>query len=218
MKLRQAEYDASWVGRAAVAQEQLGQNAQEIAASGLEDVFSSWAYQGRSLIGVLQGIGQAMVSLLSRAWALKIMGSLFGGGGGGGGGIGTVGEFMSLTPIRRADGGIISGPGTGTSDSIPALVSNGEYIVPAAAVSRPGVFPLLESLRAGVAAPISRAIGALPRFASGGLVTGGGQVSGTMTFGLAEGLTLQHMSGFAGQRVVLETLARNRHAVRQMIK
>ena len=32
---------------------------------------------------------------------------------------------------KFADGGIIMGPGTGTSDSIPAMVSNGEAIIPA---------------------------------------------------------------------------------------
>jgi TP901 family phage tail tape measure protein len=35
------------------------------------------------------------------------------------------------TPKKFAEGGIISGPGTGTSDSIPAMVSNGESIIPA---------------------------------------------------------------------------------------
>jgi hypothetical protein len=38
----------------------------------------------------------------------------------------------------RASGGYISGPGTGTSDSIPARLSNGEYVVRASAVSRYG--------------------------------------------------------------------------------
>lgn len=36
-------------------------------------------------------------------------------------------------------GGPISGPGTGTSDSIPALVSNGEYVIKEAAVRKYGV-------------------------------------------------------------------------------
>lgn len=39
---------------------------------------------------------------------------------------------------RRASGGYISGPGTGTSDSIPAWLSNGEYVIKAAAVDRYG--------------------------------------------------------------------------------
>ena len=40
-------------------------------------------------------------------------------------------------PVRKyAAGGIISGPGTGTSDSILAMVSNGEAIIPAKSVAR----------------------------------------------------------------------------------
>lgn len=39
----------------------------------------------------------------------------------------------------EADGGPIYGPGTKTSDSIPAMLSNGEYVIRAAAVDRYGV-------------------------------------------------------------------------------
>lgn len=50
-------------------------------------------------------------------------------------------------PIKKyAAGGIISGPGTGTSDSILAMVSNGEAIIPAASVARnPGMVKQLVS-------------------------------------------------------------------------
>lgn len=39
----------------------------------------------------------------------------------------------------RATGGIVLGPGTGTSDSIPAWLSNGEYVVQASAVAKYGL-------------------------------------------------------------------------------
>jgi hypothetical protein len=45
------------------------------------------------------------------------------------------------------EGGLIRGPGTGTSDSIPARLSKGEFVVPADVVHIPGVLPLLEKLR-----------------------------------------------------------------------
>lgn len=60
---------------------------------------------------------------------------------------------------KAAAGGYISGPGTATSDSIPALLSNGEYVIKAAAVSQYGR-GFFESLNAR-------------RFASGGYVGGG---------------------------------------------
>lgn len=59
-----------------------------------------------------------------------------------------------------ASGGCVSGPGSGTSDSIPAMLSNGEYVVRASAVERLGV-PFLDRLNYGAA----------PGFASGGYVS-----------------------------------------------
>lgn len=61
-----------------------------------------------------------------------------------------------------ATGGVVSGPGSGTSDSILARLSNGEYVLRAAAVRHYGADFLarLNSL-------------ALPRFATGGLVSSG---------------------------------------------
>ena len=42
-------------------------------------------------------------------------------------------------PVRRAAGGAVWGPGTATSDSIPALLSNGEYVLRASAVRTIGL-------------------------------------------------------------------------------
>jgi TP901 family phage tail tape measure protein len=72
-----------------------------------------------------------------------------GSGGGGGGAVVT----------RKADGGPVSGPGTGRSDSIPALLSNGEYVIKASSVDKFGN-GFLDSINAGV----------LPAFRDGGLV------------------------------------------------
>jgi hypothetical protein len=47
--------------------------------------------------------------------------------------------------IKKAYGGYISGPGTATSDSIPALLSNGEYVISAKAVQAAGV-PMLDRI------------------------------------------------------------------------
>ena len=63
-----------------------------------------------------------------------------------------------------ASGGYISGPGTSTSDSIPAMLSNGEYVINADAVSRVGA-PLLDAINQGRS---------IRHFAGGGLVSGSG--------------------------------------------
>lgn len=63
-------------------------------------------------------------------------------------------------PTGFATGGLIRGPGTGTSDSIPAYLSNGEYVIRAAAVRQLGA-GYLDLLNNGIS---------IPRFADGGLV------------------------------------------------
>jgi tape measure domain-containing protein len=62
-------------------------------------------------------------------------------------------------PPKFATGGHVRGPGTGTSDSIMARLSNGEYVMRAAAVAKfgPAFFDRLNGLQ-------------IPRFAEGGLI------------------------------------------------
>ena len=60
---------------------------------------------------------------------------------------------------KKAAGGYITGPGTGTSDSIPAMLSNGEYVIRSAAVDAVGL-STLDAINAG----------RVPEFADGGSV------------------------------------------------
>lgn len=82
------------------------------------------------------------------------------------------GLFSRGGVVKAAGGGSIVGAGSGTSDSIPAMLSNGEYVLTAAAVNRLGI-PFLDKLNAGD----------FPGYNDGGLVlagayTGGGNSSG----------------------------------------
>lgn len=54
---------------------------------------------------------------------------------------------IQAVSLALADGGYVSGPGSGRSDSIPAMLSNGEYVVNAQATS--AYRPLLESINSG---------------------------------------------------------------------
>ncbi|MEU8379783.1 hypothetical protein [Streptosporangium sp. NPDC048865] len=76
----------------------------------------------------------------------------------------TINGVPSVGAFDRAEGGPIYGPGTSTSDSIPAWLSNGEYVINAKATKRHR--QLIEAINAG-------------RFAQGGPVgyAAGGQVS-----------------------------------------
>lgn len=71
---------------------------------------------------------------------------------------------------NKASGGFISGPGTGTSDSIPAMLSNGEYVIRAKSVDRIGV-GLLDQLNKTGKIPGFAAGGHVRGFASGGKLT-----------------------------------------------
>ena len=53
------------------------------------------------------------------------------------------------TPKKHADGGHITGPGSATSDSIPAMLSNGEYVIKASSVAHygKGTFDALNAVR-----------------------------------------------------------------------
>ncbi len=67
--------------------------------------------------------------------------------------------IINVAAKKMAQGGFVSGPGTSTSDSIPALLSDGEFVVNARSTQ---LFkPLLTAINDA---------GALPQFAVGGMV------------------------------------------------
>jgi lambda family phage tail tape measure protein len=90
-----------------------------------------------------------------------------------------------------ADGGSIVGAGTGTSDSIPAMLSNGEYVLNAASTKKYG--SLLDAMNNGTA-----------HFASGGAVgtvapsSGGSNTNLSLSLGAGNsGLTQQDLIAIA---------------------
>jgi hypothetical protein len=76
----------------------------------------------------------------------------------------------ATSTARVAGGGYISGPGTATSDSIPAMLSDGEYVIKAASVNKFGK-NFLDSINAG----------RLPGFRLGGMIRDGGGSSKSST-------------------------------------
>lgn len=138
-----------------------------------------WASEqaGGTLVDALmgaKGAGEQLIQTLKRA-ALEalILGKgpltgLFGGGGGGGGLLGgLVGSiFGGGAPVKLATGGMVHGPGSGTSDEVPILASNGEFMMNAKATAR--YRHLLEAMNSG--API-------PGFANGGAIGGGSRLA-----------------------------------------
>lgn len=91
----------------------------------------------------------------------SLISSMFSGLAGGGGLLGGIFGFKDGGVVHAATGGHVRGPGTGTSDSIPARLSDGEFVVNARATRRN-----LDLLHA-----INR--GEIAAFASGGLAGDG---------------------------------------------
>lgn len=110
--------------------------------TGAKDLSHAFADMGRSIIS-------SFMNIISRHLAEDLMESLFKSSSGG-----SAGFFSSLfgATAGKADGGYISGPGTGTSDSIPVRLSNGEYVLRASAVRNLGI-GLLDKLNGSSSRP-----------------------------------------------------------------
>ena len=131
--------------------------------STIGDALGSFASDMRRGVDAATAFNNALGRIADRIQSIlinKLVEGLFGGTGTSGGGIfGNI--FGTLFGVSKlASGGHVRGPGTGTSDSIPALLSNGEFVVRASQAER--FAPLLTAINDGKVA----------RFADGGRVGG----------------------------------------------
>lgn len=165
---------------------------------------------------------RSVISAINRIAAQKIAEELFGGmSKGGGGGLG--GLISGLFQWAGfASGGYVTGPGTTTSDSIPARLSAGEYVLRAEAVRRVGV-EFLHALNGGLAAP--RWLGPRLAFADGGLVPDVAQApaaapsqSVRIVNVIDPGMAADYLNSAAGEKTILNVLSRNGSAVRELLR
>jgi hypothetical protein len=118
---------------------------------GTKSVSAGFADMAKSIVRALE---EAMIKMLIVQPIMRSLGGTLGFSDGG-----LVG---GTAPVAKADGGYIAGPGSGTSDSIPARLSNGEFVVRASAVAKHRA--VLEAINSD----------RIPRFADGGLVGNAG--------------------------------------------
>ncbi|MBV6522940.1 MAG: hypothetical protein MNPFHGCM_03105 [Gemmatimonadaceae bacterium] len=124
---------------------------------------------------------------------------------------------------KFAGGGLVSGPGSATSDSIPARLSAGEYVVRAAAVRQVGV-AFLDSLNGLSVGP--RFKGGELAFAAGGLVPevkvppAQPQMNQAVRIvnAIDPGVTHDHLQSPAGERVIVNIIGRNARAIRSALQ
>lgn len=131
--------------RTAKAQEDLNQ-AKQFFGSTIANAFTGLITGAQSFDQVLQQVINSLIQAAIQGALLGEgpLGSLFGGGGGI---LGAIFGFSSGGAVQAATGGHITGPGTGTSDSIPAALSNGEFVVNAASTKKHRA--LLEAINSG---------------------------------------------------------------------
>jgi TP901 family phage tail tape measure protein len=126
-------------------------------------------YELRSAIATVKG--KTVTVTVKRSGGLRGSSS-----GGATGGMITPAGFIERGPLRRSTGGPVYGAGTATSDSIPALLSNGEFVINAKSVRTIGADRIAYMNRKGE----------MPKYALGGPVglASGGRVKAPTTVGL----------------------------------
>jgi hypothetical protein len=97
---------------------------------------------------IVQSIDQMVIKMLIVSPIMRTLQSTFGGGSlFGSSSLPAPGDGSFIGPVMKADGGYISGPGSARSDSIPARLSNGEFVVNAGSTAKHRA--LLESMNSG---------------------------------------------------------------------
>lgn len=150
------------------------------AFKGMEDAFATFVTTGKvSFSSLATSVISDIARMQARAaisglfsYAQSALGSYFGDSS-------TAAASSAPYAFHLADGGAISGPGTSTSDSIPVMASDGEYMMKAAAVRRIGVANL-DAMNEG-------RVNGWQHFAQGGYI---GNAAATSTVGRGGDLTI----------------------------
>jgi hypothetical protein len=178
------------------------------AAKSLSSSFSEFLFDpfNASLGDMVKNFALSLAKMVTDLLAKKAVLALLGA-------FGAPTEVIAATGF--ADGGLVSGPGTGTSDSIPARLSNGEYVMPADTVRHYGrdFMDALRAMRPQREAPVAR-------FAEGGYVDGqgGGSGGGVRVVNVVDSSMVQDfLTSSAGEQVILNTIRRNRRQVSQVM-
>lgn len=137
------EYENQKAQKTMTAQiEAIGKKSYETLAAGITNCIMAGEDLGKTMQSIFKQMLQEVLQLIIK-WT--ILTALMGVGGG----IGKWAGGARKTAFGLASGGLVSGPGSGTSDTAGLFaLSNGEYVLPAAAVQQVGT-PFLDGLRTG---------------------------------------------------------------------
>ena len=124
LRARVSELAAEWE-KAAVANEAANERLERMEAIGKSVADSlSQAFENAFTDPqqALEDLGKQLAMLALKMQLARLFPTVFGSSG--------------IVPLMAASGGYVRGPGTSTSDSVPARLSNGEFVVNAAATAR----------------------------------------------------------------------------------
>lgn len=187
---------------------------------GFAQLFQDIGSGAKSAKDAFADFGRSVLQTINRIASQKLAEALFGSlmGGGAAGSAGGLGALISSF-FGFASGGYVTGPGTSTSDSIPARLSHGEYVVNARAVSRLGL-SFLHAINGLSAGP--RIQGGRLAFAAGGLVPEApAQPASNQNIRIVNvidpAMAADYLNSSAGERTVMNLIQRNASSVRNIL-
>lgn len=128
-----------------------------------QSTFKDIATGAKTFSDALLGLFTTLLGRIADEFAKRSFESMFASAGGAGAGSGLLGTFLSFFGgvQKKATGGSVVGAGTGTSDSIPTMLSNGEFVVRASSARK--YLSLLNYLNQNGTLPSAGAAGKIPR-------------------------------------------------------
>lgn len=190
----------------------LNQKLKDGFAQMFSDIATGTKSAGAALKGMIRSFAMELNKLLAKKLVQKLFGMALGGAGGAGGAGGLISSFLGF-----AQGGLVRGPGTSTSDDVPAMLSSGEFVLRAAAVKQWGV-DFLEAINSvDVRHPAPRLA-----MAAGGLVPAQAPAPVTeqsvrIVNVIDEKMAGDYLASSEGEQTILNILERNRGAVKQVL-
>ena len=200
----------------------------------IQDVVRGTKTAGEALRDFIRSVADQIADLIAKLIAQKALLAIINAFSGGTSGAATT-AFQAVSSSKGGliqkfgTGGPVSGAGTSTSDSIPAFLSNKEYVVNARAVRHYGA-SLLEAINRMKLPKMS--VGNLPitipkarRFAEGGLatdprsVTAGGEERNLRIVNILDpGVMGNYLSSSEGERTVLNMIQRNPNRIKRLLR
>jgi tape measure domain-containing protein len=162
---------------------------------------------------------RAVIAAINKIAAQKLAEEIFGSFGKGGGGIGGL-ISAGIKFLLRSSGGPV--PGTGTGDTVPAMLTPGEYVIRRDVARRIG-YRVLDAINGGGWMP-SLSLGRLA-FATGGAVpdmrSQPVQQQASQSVRIVNvvdpALAADYLNSSAGERTILNILQRNAGAIKQAL-